>query len=165
MTQIRHNTALQPTLATMKKVIALFAIWLAGVAPINAEEVIKSPGPEDEQAVINATKEYVVALDAGKYDESWVQFAPEIQKTMIKFAYTSGVKLMRAGLGDIKMRKPIGLRFIQDLKNAPPGSYAAYFLGSEFQRVSGQEKVILMKSQGKWMVAGYFFEKSVRFDQ
>jgi len=94
-----------------------------------------------------------------------VQFAPEIQKTMIKLAYTSGMKLMRAGLGDIKRRKPIGLNFIKDLKNAPPGIYAAYFLDSEFQRVSGQEKVTLMKTQGKWMIAGYFFEKSVRFDQ
>ena len=166
--ELRLRLSGRPSLlwfATMKNIIALFAIWLAGVAPISAEEVIKSPGPEDEQAVISATKEYVAALDASKYDESWAQFAPEIQKTMIKFTHTSGMKLMRTGLGDIKMRKPIGLSFIKDLKNAPPGSYAAYFLDSEFQRVSGQEKVILMKSQGKWMIAGYFFEKSVRFDQ
>lgn len=149
----------------MKKVIALFAIWLAGVTPINAEEVIKSPGPEDEQAVISSTKNYVLALDAGKYDESWIQFAPEPQKTMTKFTYTNGMKLMRAGLGDIKARKAVGLSFIKNLKNAPPGTYAALFLDSEFQRVSGQEKVILMKSQGKWMIAGYFFEKSVKFDQ
>ena len=149
----------------MKKIIALFAIWLAGVAPINAEEAIKFPGHEDEQSVISSTKNYVLALDAGKYDESWAQFAPELQKTMTKFTYTSGVKLMRAGLGDIKMRKPVGLNFIKDIKNSPPGTYAALFLDSEFQRVSGQEKVILMKSQGKWMIAGYFFEKSVRFDQ
>jgi len=149
----------------MKKIIVLFSIWLTGVATINAEELIKSPGLEDEQAVISATKNYVFALDAGKYDESWTQFAPELQKTMFKFTYKSGVKLMRGGLGDIKLRKLVGLNFVKDLKNAPAGTYAAIFIESEFQRVSGQEKVILMKSQGKWMIAGYFFEKSFRFDK
>lgn len=149
----------------MKNRIALFAICLALVAPIHAEEVIKSPGPEDEQSVIGSTKQFIFLIDSGKYDEAWVQIAPEMQEKMNKFTYASVVKLMRVGVGDIKMRKLIELKFIKDIKGSPPGTYAALFLESEFQRVSGQEKVILMKSQGKWMIGGYFFEKSVRFDQ
>lgn len=149
----------------MKKRIALFAICLALVAPIHAEEEIKSPGHEDEQFVIGSAKQFILFLDSGKYDESWEQLAPEIQGKMTKLAFTSVVKLMRVGVGDIKLRKLIGLKFIKDLKGAPSGTYAALFIESEFQRISGQEKVILMKSQGKWMIGGYFFEKSVRFDQ
>lgn len=149
----------------MKKIIVFIAIWLACISSVNAEEAIESPGPEDERAVIRAANEYLVELDAGKYDESWNKFAPESQNTIIKFTYSSSMKLMRSGLGEVRKRKPIGLMFVRDLKNAPPGIYAAFFHDSEFQRVSGQEKVILMKSSGLWMIAGYFFEKSFKFDQ
>jgi hypothetical protein len=149
----------------MNKIIALFAIWLAGLTLVYAEEIIDAPGADDEQAVISSSKIYIRTLDAGQYEESWIQFAPDLQKTMPKIGYTTGLKLMRAGLGDIKTRKFVGVNFIKDLKGAPPGIYAALFLDSDFHRISGREKVILMKTQGKWMIAGYFFEKSVKFNQ
>jgi hypothetical protein len=152
-------------LGTMSKIVAILFLWLVGFNLANAEETIKAPSAEDEQAVVSAARTFVFTLDAGKYEASWMQFAPEIQKTLTKLTYAASVGLMRSGLGDIKERKSIGLRFIKDLKGAPPGIYAALFLASDFQRVSGQEKVILMKSQGKWLLVGYFFEKTIKFNQ
>jgi Protein of unknown function (DUF4019) len=153
------------TLEIMIKTIAVVAIWLAAFSLAHAEEIIGSPSTEDEQAAINSTNTFIRTVDVGKYDEVWAQVAPELQKTMMRMTFTTGIRVMRSGLGEIKERKLLGLRFIKDLKGAPPGIYAALFLESDFQRLSGQEKIILMKSQGKWMIAGYFFEKSIKFNQ
>lgn len=147
------------------KTIFIGFLWLVGFSLANAEEIIKAPSAEDEKAVVSSARTFVLTLDAGKYDASWMQFAPEIQKTLVKLSYVTSIGVMRLGLGDIKERKPIGLKFIKDLKGVPPGSYAALFWASDFQRVSGQEKVILMKSQGKWLIVGYFFEKNFKFNQ
>ena len=148
----------------MNKLFALIFLFLF-ISMAQAEEILKSVSEEDQQAVIASTKQFIRTLDEGKYDESWGQLAPEMQKMLFKVTYIGGLKVLRSTLGESKSRKPIGINFIKDSNGAPPGNYAALFLNSEFQNMSGQEKVILKKSQGRWLIAGYFFEKSVKFNQ
>jgi hypothetical protein len=149
----------------MKKTIAPFFYLLTAISFANAEEIIKSPGIEEERAVVNASKVFVKAIDAENYENSWTLFAPEMQKQIGKTKYMVSIKLLRSGLGDIQKRKLIALTFVKDLKDSPPGTYVALFLKSDFQRISGEEKVVLVKLQEKWMIYGYFFEKSVKFNQ
>ncbi len=130
--------------------ILMICLWLA---PNAARAAVATP----EEAGLNAAREWLVVVDAGKYVESWGTMAAGFKKDVSKRKWKKTITDIRQPLGKLVSRKFKSAEYSKELPGAPEGEYVVVQFDVSYERKpAATEKVTLILGQDLiWRVSGY----------
>ncbi len=107
----------------------------------------------------NAARAWLAYVDARNYAESWNTAADVFQKGVTQSQWEAMVAPIRAKVGNLALRKPLSVKYMHDLPNAPPGDYVVIQYTTRFENGLFTETVTPMKqADGSWKVSGYYIK-------
>ena len=130
-------------------VVALMIVAVAGCTKSNPEDATKDG--------IAAATNWLVLLDAGKYDDAWQNSADEIKTVGPKERFAKMMEQTRAPLGKEVSREVQDKAYAKDPQNAPPGEYVQMHFHSSFETAKSATELVIVKKQadGSWKVGQY----------
>ena len=112
--------------------------------------------PVAESAAFEATKPWLVTMDAGDYEQCWEEASPLFRDQESQDSWAAKAKGYRDPLGGLKARQLNVTRVIRNPWGAPAGLYAAVVYDSHWENGVIFETVNMQQqSDGRWLVAGY----------
>ncbi|MBK0394868.1 DUF4019 domain-containing protein [Ramlibacter algicola] len=94
------------------------------LAPVNADKDWM-PSAEQVRHVVEQSRRYFAARDAGRFDAAFRQYAPT-QKAQVSFdGWRKGVQEFNQRAGGVRSRKLLRITWYKDPPQARPGVYAA----------------------------------------
>lgn len=123
-----------------------------------AAESAEQPTLQDDQAAIDAGKQWLELIDAGQTGEAWDVAADQLKSSVARKEWVSGLTDIRKPFGKLVSRKPAKFARTHTMPGAPDGDYAIV----EYESVFGDGKSALeqlawmREADGIWRVSGYF---------
>lgn len=141
--------------ATALTVVLLLSFFLTLGGPAHAAR------PGVPAAALDAARDWLVLLDAGKYAESWARAGKDFRRNMGKAEWARRMAAARSALGANTSRKPLDARDARDASETEPAGAAGECLvilfGAVYKKVPyTTETLTLCRENGQWRVAGYF---------
>jgi hypothetical protein len=139
----------------IQRAACLVSVGLLLVAgPAVAQETNK-----EDQAVAAAEK-WLVAVDEGKYAESWQDAAAYFKNAVTKEQWAQALQAARKPLGRLIARKIQNKSYETSMPGAPDGEYVVIQFETSFEnKASAVETVTpMMDKDGTWRVSGYFIK-------
>jgi hypothetical protein len=137
----------------MKHAFAVVAFaLLASLAKVGAAD----PDPTAEATA--AAREWLSAVDAGQYGQSWDEAAVIFKQRLTKTQWERAVGDVRKQIGALKTREVESTRPAHHLPGVPDGDYVVIVYRSSFVGAPAATETItpMRDADGHWRVAGYF---------
>ena len=105
----------------------------------------------------NASEQWLILIDKGKYAESWRQGSIVFQRTIPVDRWIGLVKSTRRPLGNVISRKVLDQRTAKDPKGLLPGDYMVLFYDTSFSKkgVAHELVTLVLEKDGQWRVLTY----------
>jgi len=132
----------------------LFVLGLAGTT--SAQKLTDAGTAEERKSAITVAERALRQFDNQQWEASWQLVGDYLRGLVDREGWPRVVATLRGGLGDIQSREPDTIGFADSLPDVPPGRYAVLMFRSDFAHKSVREKVVLVREDGIWMLAGYF---------
>ena len=130
------------------------ALWLACV-------VVVSTHANDSTSVADARKsvdQWLSLIDEGHFSHSLDKASPMLRDAISDENWNRAIRTSRSPLGNIRARKLMGAKFVENLPGAPEGEYVVFGFTSVFDTKDGMIETVTAKKDddGIWRVAGYY---------
>lgn len=135
----------------------LFAPIVVATAVLLAGNAIA----QEDQRVADAraaAASWLVLLDAGQYQQTWLQSASLFRAAVTQETWLQAANLVRTPLGAVTARTLKSAQFTRTLPQVPDGDYVVIQYDSTFaNRAHAVETITPMRDKdGSWKVSGYF---------
>lgn len=135
----------------------LFAPIVVAAAVLLAGNAIA----QEDQRVADAraaAASWLVLLDAGQYQQTWLQSASLFRAAVTQETWLQAANLVRTPLGAVTARTLKSAQFTRTLPQVPDGDYVVIQYDSTFaNRAHAVETITPMRDKdGSWKVSGYF---------
>jgi hypothetical protein len=134
------------------------SLSLALALPALASAAELPPAVGREAAAEKAGLAWLRQIDAGRYDESWLESAAPFRQATTQVGWVERLRAVRAPLGVAARREVTSRTYTARLPNAPEGEYVVIQLSTDFAaRKKAIETITLrLERDGRWRAAGYF---------
>jgi len=111
-----------------------------------------------EEAALDATLKWLVLLDTGKWDRSWIEAAQSFQDVVDRGEWTETIELIRAPLGDLLSREILTIQYTDNLPDAQEGKYFIIQFESSFANKDNAIETLLpsLEEDKGWRISGYY---------
>ena len=111
-----------------------------------------------EEAALDATLKWLVLLDTGEWDRSWIEAAQSFQDVVDRGEWTETIELIRAPLGDLLSRKILTIQYTDNLPDAQEGKYFIIQFESSFANKDNAIETLLpsLEEDKGWRISGYY---------
>jgi hypothetical protein len=115
---------------------------------------------EKETKAVMAANAWIILIDQGKYDESWMTAALSFKKAITKQNWKQTLTAVRKPLGKLVSREIKGKMYTTSLPGAPDGEYVVIQFATSFEhKVSAIETITpMLDKDGQWRVSGYYIK-------
>lgn len=114
-----------------------------------------------EKAADQAALRWLQLIDQGKYDQSWRESAPIVQKSIDMTKWSNTIKSVRESVGKMQSRTLQKAQYVTQLPGAPAGKYVVLLYSTRFANQQVVETVTpMLCPDGKWRVSGYYLRPS-----
>ncbi len=129
-------------------------LFLIGALSATATARVSNPEPAAEAAAAK----WLALVDAGKYNQSWIQAASYVRQTVAQAAWSSSVAAARAQCGPLQARRLASAYVTSYLPDSPDGHYVVIHYSSQFARKKKVVETLTMveQSPNQWRVIGYY---------
>jgi hypothetical protein len=146
---VTYRRMARNALAFLAVLIVASATRLAAQAPTAADSV----------AVRAAAKNWIAMVDHGDYVASWNAASQELKSAVDTAGWKNALQQARGTFDPLSKRTEAQLHFVTNPPGSPPGEYAMEEYHAKARTGSDvTERVVLIKSGGSWLVAGYFIK-------
>ena len=142
--------------------ILALAAALAGTPATAADPPAPdSADPVSRSAVVDATRatdQWLAAIDAGKFADSWKDAAEVFKLGVTQDEWTGDLTTMRGQLGQTTMRELKSAQYSTRLRGAPAtGQYVTVTYLTKFANalLAVETLVVSKEGDGEWRIAGY----------
>jgi hypothetical protein len=134
----------------MSTLVAMALTLGLGAAPLDLDQAKKAGSAAADQ--------WVLLVDAAKYDDAWGQASPTFKSGVTRDEWTKKVSAARGPLGATATRKVQSARYAETLAGAPDGNYVVVTYGTEFDKKKDASETVVaeLDTDGSWKIAGYW---------
>jgi opacity protein-like surface antigen len=134
----------------MRKHAILLAMFILG-----ASVAALAQAPEDRARF--AAEQWIVLVDDGQYEQSWVEASKMFQENTPKDDWTKKAQTERTSLGSRLGRKLKEIKPVNSLKGLPAGQYVQVKYQSSYanKKQASETIVAVLEGDGTWRVASY----------
>jgi hypothetical protein len=112
-----------------------------------------------DAAAADAANQWLALVDAGEYGASWDASATLFQRSIGRPEWEQSLTQVRAPLGKVAARSISQFEHLNEVPNAPRGSYITIHYETSFDnRPSTVERVSAVEAENGWQVSGYFIQ-------
>lgn len=123
-------------------------------------EVSFVPGsPEATAAVTASATKAIACLDSHATGGCWDRASRHFKQDVTRQKFTSQLAAMRARSGLPQNRNVRSVGFMADVPGYPRGEYARAVYETTFSRAKLEERLLLFKQEGEWVLSGYRWEE------
>ena len=134
--------------------VTLLMLCLSGIA--SAQKLTDPGTPEEQKSAMIVAERALRQFDNAQWDASWELVGDYLRTLVDQKGWPRAVATLRGGLGAIQSREPDTIGFSDALPDVPPGRYAVLMFRSNFEHKTVREKVVLVRDERIWKLAGYF---------
>ena len=116
------------------------------------------PSKRDDKEAIEASRDWLALLDAGKFGVAWDGAAPYLKSVVTRQKWIAGLTDARKPFGKLKQRKPVRFARSHSMPGAPDGDYSIIEFESEFAsgKVASEHIIWMLGDKQDWHVSGYY---------
>lgn len=111
---------------------------------------------EQEEAARQAGLQWLEAVDAGAYLQSWEEASAIFRESISAEQWESSLGQVRGQTGAIQTREVENATHTMELPDAPPGHYLVLEYDASFANLDAVETLVLREESSGWKVVGYF---------
>ena len=100
---------------------------------------------------------WLLLVDGGDYDSSWLQSDKIFQRSIIREAWPHAAAKLRSDLGRLVSRRFGGRQYFERLPGVPDGPSVVMTFTADFENRKGVDETVTVAFEGPrgWRVAGY----------
>ena len=131
----------------------IIAFWVAAFPAIAADS-------EKEKAAIFIAEQWLLQVDAGKYESSWQAAALILRQAIPPEDWERSLKAARVPLGKLVSRKVKSATYLTTLPGAPDGEYVVIVFETSFEnkKIAIETITPMREKDGQWRVSGYYIK-------
>jgi Protein of unknown function (DUF4019) len=124
----------------------------------SSDDPANQPTLEDDKDTIDASRQWLALLDAGKYGAAWDISSQQLKTTVTRAKWNAGIRDARKPFGKLASRKATRFARSHAMPGAPDGDYAVIEFESSFANgKQALEHITWVLEKGEvWRVAGYY---------
>jgi hypothetical protein len=135
----------------------VFLLILSLFLPVS---LVEAQNREKEKAAVAAAEQWLLLVDAGKYDQSWKEAAKYFKDAVSQDKWQQSLQAVRDPLGRLISRTVKRRVYTTSLPGAPDGEYVVIQFETSFQNKKAAVETVtpMMDKDGLWRVSGYFIK-------
>ncbi len=140
-------------------VFLLCSVYFA-FTQVNAEIDSKKVIEEKELTAVEAAKSWVILVDEGKYNKSYLKAADYFKNAVTEEQWLQGMTATRNPLGKVLLRELKSKKYMTELPGAPDGEYVVIQFNTSFENKKSSVETItqMLEKDGTWKMSGYFIK-------
>jgi hypothetical protein len=142
----------------MKQLMPLVLTLLLGSVVVSGKSV---DGQVFNEFQLDKAREaaagWLLLIDGGDYDLSWVQSDKVCQRSIIRETWPDAATKLRGDLGRLVSRRFKGRQYFERLPGVPDGPSVVMTFAADFENRKGVDEMLTVVFEGPrgWRVAGY----------
>ena len=143
----------------MKPLIpALFFLFLSSMAAADQSPLTLPSNVSN--AVMSAAQSWFIFIDGNKVPESWKETASLFKTQVSQKQWAESMASVQTTFGMAMARQLLNAQYTKTLPGAPDGEYVILQYQTAFEKkaASVETLTVMLDSDGKWRVAGYFIK-------
>jgi hypothetical protein len=134
-----------------------FLLILSLFLPVS---LVEAHNREKEKAAVAAAEQWLLWVDAGKYDQSWKEAAKYFKDAVSQDKWQQSLQAVRDPLGRLISRKEKRRVYTTSLPGAPDGEYVVIQFETSFKNKKAAVETVtpMMDKDGSWRVSGYYIK-------
>jgi hypothetical protein len=138
-----------------RQIIFLLVLSLSLLGPLAEAQNTKK-----EKAAVAAAEQWLLLVDAGKYEESWKEAAEYFKNAVSQDTWHQSLQAVRNPLGKLISRKVKTQVYETSLPGAPDGEYVVIQFETSFKNKKAAVETVtpMMDKDGVWRVSGYYIK-------
>jgi len=135
----------------------VFLLILSLFLPVS---LVEAQNREKEKAAVAAAEQWLLLVDAGKYDQSWKETAKYFKDAVSLDKWQQSLKAVRDPLGRLISRRVKSRVYTTSLPGAPDGEYVVIQFETSFKNKKAAVETVtpMMDKDGSWRVSGYYIK-------
>jgi hypothetical protein len=127
-------------------------------ASMKSDAAVAQPTVLDDKAAIDAGRQWLELIDAGKAGEAWDVTAAPLKASVTRAEWVTGMAELRKPFGKLVSRTSSRFARTHAIPNAPDGDYAIVEYQSVYalRKSTVEQLTWVLEADGNFRIAGYF---------